>query len=377
MAASSPSTPPGAVLPLTPPSSCTVPEVERISSVDNASVTQQPVELHDLSLPCTPSPSVASVFNDIEHYLLPAKSRGALPCAPILRLDNITLATFEDFLSTHGEYPLFNHTKIEYQPSAGLITVCAPPTPYHDCSPPFLQAVLSQLARSGFDTPARQDTLQVTQISWRGSDGSYLVPDAAITVLDESEDATAPPPRLFPTIVVEVANSQQYDDAVKKARRWFRASAGLVEVVLLVNFTEKDPLTDAACFIEVFRCRNAPPADEDAAVDSDASTAAFRLPEDPPLLDVYRDGDRRNVIPAADPADDHIVLRYSDFFGSENVPVGRDPAEPVVLQLRILRTKINTLVRLTRAQNESLKRKAGREEEDEGTSGVKRVRASG
>lgn len=359
-----PSTPPGPVLLLTPPSS-SLRQLGPIAS-DDFDIVQQLDETQELGQP--PSSSVDSVFTEIKHYLLPAKARRLMPCAPLFRIFNVALDTFEVFLSTHGECALLNHTKIEYDPSARLITVCAPPTPYHDCSPSFLQTVLSQLQQNGFDTPSRQETLQVTQISWRAPDGSYLVPDAAVTVLDEREDATAPP-RLFPTIVVEVANSQLYDDAVKKVRRWFRASAGLVEVVLLVNFTEKDPLQDAACFIEVYRCRHADPASD---ADSDSSTAAYRPPTDPPLLDVYRDGDRTDVIPPLDSPEDCVVLRYSDFFGSENVPVDRDAAEPVVLQLRILRMKINSLVRLTRAQNESLKRKAGRDEE--GTE-KKRVRA--
>lgn len=371
IAVAGPSTPPAAILPLTPPSSCSVRPLAPIASDD-----YDPNDPQTLILPSSPSLSVDSVFRNIEKYLLPARLR----CSPpLLRLPNIPLRTFEDFLSTHGETALLNHTKLEYEPSGGLITVCAPPTPYHDCSPSFLQSVLTQLGRTGFDTPARQDTLHVTQISWRAPDGSYLVPDAAITVLVEDDNAattTTAPPRLFPTIVVEVANSQLYDDAVKKARRWFRASAGLVEVVLLVNFTQKDPLQDAACFIEIFRCRNAtPPAAEDPA-DSDASDAAYQPPAATPLLDVYRDGERTHVIPPPlDAARDHVVLRYSDFFGSENVPLGRDPAEPVVLQMRILRSKIVSLVRLTRAQNESLKRKAGDQERDAGEGApVKRVR---
>lgn len=364
--AAGPSTPTGPVLPLTPPSS-SLRKVETIPS-DDFDVAQQLDEPDELIQPL--SPSVHSVFTEIKYYLRPAKTRYLKSCPPLLRIPDVALDTFEDFLSTHGECALLNHTKIEYEPAARLITVCAPPTPYHDCSPSFLQAVLSQLHQTGFDTPSRQESLQVTQISWRAPDGSYLVPDAAVTVLDEREDATAPP-RLFPTIVVEVANSQLYDDAVKKARRWFRASAGLVEVVLLVNFTEKDPLQDAACFIEVYRCRHVNPV---SSSDSDSSTAEYRPPADPPLLDVYRDGDRTNVIPLMDPEKDCVVLRYSDFFGSENVPPDRDAAEPVVLQLRILRMKINSLVRLTNAQNESVKRKAGVEEEEE-RMGLKRVRA--
>lgn len=98
------------------------------------------------------------------------------------------------------------------------------------------------------------------------------------------------------------------------------------------------------------------------------------MPSELTLLELYCDGDCTQVIPPPDPVTDHVVLRYSDFFGSENVPAARDPDEPVELEMRILRMKINSLVRLTRAQNESFKRKAAEEEETEGA-GVKRVRA--
>lgn len=219
-----PSTPPGPVLPLTPPSSVSLRQLQPIQSDDDSNAAQQSSELHEQIRPYTPVPTVDSVFNSMKNYLIPPQARCSLPFPPLFRIGNISLDRFEDFLCTHGECALLNHTKFDYEPSGGLITVCAPPTPYHDCSPSFLQTILSQLHRSGFNTPARQDTLQVTQISWRAPDGSDLVPDAAVTVLDEREEATAPP-RLFPTMVVEVANSQLYEDAVKKVRRWFRASA--------------------------------------------------------------------------------------------------------------------------------------------------------
>lgn len=90
--------------------------------------------------------------------------------------------------------------------------------------------------------------LRVTRVSWRASDGSYLVPDAAVSVMGAH-------PRLWPPLVVEVANTQTYESATAKVARWFIASERAVEVALLMKFTAPDAIVDPACFVEVWRSR--------------------------------------------------------------------------------------------------------------------------
>lgn len=53
--------------------------------------------------------------------------------------------------------------------------------------------------------------------------------------------------------MVEVANSLSYESVLNKFERWFVASEGMVEVALLLKFTETDPLINPACFLEVYR----------------------------------------------------------------------------------------------------------------------------
>lgn len=376
---------------------------------------------------------------------------------PFMLLNDVSITAFDDFLEAHAEASILKKINIEYLASAHQIIVCAPPKPYHDCSPPSLQRVLQSLQRSTFDTAARQNTLQVCQSARRAPNGSCLVPDAAVAVFDPTSTATQ---RLWPTIVVEVANSQSYENAVAKLLRWFKASEGMVEVGLLIKFTEKDPLHDPACFIEVFRCRPAvaattPPfadgqtgSDEeytcqlsedeassggdsripDADLDdgdhimssdeadelsttssssihendeslanttspnnhgsnrsitsadsiddsksalSDHSTLSDASSPDPSTddstnsrasyssvtsptvtLELYQDGTRQTVLPppSPNPGTQHIALRYSDFFGSENVPAGRDRGEEVQLMLDLLRTELMMRLSLTVAQ---------------------------
>lgn len=254
--------------------------------------------------------------------------------------------------------------------------------------------------------------------------------------------------------MIEVANSQTYEDAVGKVGRWFRASGGMVEVALLMKFREKEPLVDPACFVEVFRCRpsaqglEAEPEEPDASMaegdpglgaedddgddqddeptagdttssededntgtstparpatntnntalpethyatdndssdtntttsdssnDSTSSDASYEPEASPPLLEIYQDGPRHTILPAPSPdsSTQHIELQYSDFFGRENVPAGRDPAERVQLQLDLLRKELLVRLRLTQAQVGSLKRKG---KERRGLEGEKRGR---
>lgn len=296
------------------------------------------------------------------------------------------------------------------------------------------------------------------------------MPDAAVVVIDDEA-----PPRLWPTIVVEVANSQLYEDALAKVKRWFIKSGNTVEVALLLKFVGKDPLVNPACFLEVYRGRIVDadadgesmdfetesdtsgdeeleeedeeldnddrdnlsdgntdrsvsrqeqstieatalcPVDTDAdvvaedeleetpqnQVDSDSPFSSLEDEEhdhdnppaaapdhgdsesslssldgeelnlDDPLaatpvpskrrLQVYIADTRRTVLPISDPPEPemrYLSLRYSDFFGRENVPDGKDPAEEVRLDLDILRREVRNLVRLTVRQVGSLKRSA-------------------
>lgn len=321
-----------------------------------------------------------------------------------------------------------------------------------------------------------------------------MVPDAAVVVLDVSSAESVP--RLYPTIVVEVANTQLYENAVDKIKRWFVKSRNTVEVALLLRFTE-DPLINPTCFLEIFRCRpsgddaggagddliaeldldssddgfvgedetsalgddgadnmerddggkegeggddngdfggdelphisndhsissaslndsdsslssvheehvanpgNAAPIDVDGSnsphsasdpacePDEDISVLSPHLdnsaPDSDPIhsyppspssassnnsraayhpvteprphrLEMYLAGPRKTVLPVADPPDPemrYLVLRYSDFFGSENVPAGRHAGEEVRLDLDLLREQVAGLIRLTREQ---------------------------
>lgn len=75
-------------------------------------------------------------------------------------------------------------------------------------------------------------------------------------------------------------------------------------------------------------------------------------------LQIYIAETRKTVLPISDPEMRYLSLRYSDFFGSENVPAGKDPAEEVRLDLDILRREVRNLVRLTVRQASSVKRSA-------------------
>lgn len=399
-------TPPNANLPLSPPS----------SSLVNRKIAPSPDEL----------------FRTIIHHLRhrPGESAIEAPQA-LIHIDLISRTVFETFLNDHGDAIRQQHLKLEYDAASSRIIVYGPPTPYHDCTPFFLQKVLFALQSTDFDTPARQDTLAVREISFRSRDGSFLVPDAAVVVIDDEA-----PPRLWPTIVVEVANTQSYEDAVEKVKRWFVKSGNTVEVALLLKFVAKDPLVDPACFLEVYRARvvdadeggesvafdtesessgedeleedealdedhpdddpnegsaspdeqptvEAPslfPVEPTAAddldlehtlqtpVDSDSSLSSLSddeldlanllPPPAKPRLQVYIAEPRTTVLPISDPEIRYLSLRYSDFFGSENVPEVKDPAEEVRLDLDILRREVRNLVRLTVRQVGSLKRSA-------------------
>lgn len=338
-----------------------------------------------------------------------------------------------------------------------------------------------------------------------------MVPDAAVVVLDVSSAESVP--RLYPTIVVEVANTQLYENAVDKIKRWFVKSRNTVEVALLLKFTEKDPLINPACFLEIFRCRpsgddageagddliaeldldssddgfvgedetsalddgadnmddggneggsddgngdfggdelshisndhsipsaslngsdsslssvdeehvanpdNAAPIDVDgsnsphsasdpvyepdedifvlsphpgnSAPDSDpipsypsssfsassnnSRAAYYPVTEPRPhRLQMYLAGPRKTVLPVADPPDPgmcYLVLRYSDFFGSENVPAGRHAGEEVRLDLDLLREQVMGLIRLTKEQAGNVRKRT-----KTGGSAGKRVR---
>lgn len=52
----------------------------------------------------------------------------------------------------------------------------------------------------------------------------------------------------------------------------------------------------------------------------------------------------------------HNSLRFSDFFGSENIPEGRDAGEEVPIDPDVLRPEVRNLMRLTEKQIGSLKR---------------------
>lgn len=327
-----------------------------------------------------------------------------------------------------------------------------------------------------------------------------MVPDAAVVVMSRGGDV-----RVWPTIVVEVANSQEYDNVLQKARRWFVQSNGMVEVVLVIKFTATDPLLDPACYLEVWRY-GAVVADETSDSDSDgdepmdvdsdsrggertddktdentdyadgktrpgedahlgdensdiaipayedcdsslstlssqssdvhhntelnednlpgnistdipaladeasdsslsslssdssaeAVTAAHDQSQgsvstaspppssssdstgdyDPrPKYDIILSGARKTVLPLPDPADQemrYVALRYSDFFGNENVAPGRDPSGEVLLDLNELREEIGMLIRMTAKQEEPVaKRQADAADADPGR---KRVR---
>lgn len=155
---------------------------------------------------------------------------------------------FEEFLVLHGEADILKGIKLEYDSRSCHIIMSPPPTPYHDCTPFFLQSTLFSLRDTPFDTPARQRSLVVREIAFRTRGGSFMVPDSAVVVMPLDGE-----PRLWPTIVVEVANSQDYGDVLAKVKRWFRNSHGMVEVALILKFTAKDPILDPACFLEVWR----------------------------------------------------------------------------------------------------------------------------
>lgn len=442
-------------------------------------------------------PSGKSIFHQLSHHL--RKHRFALHSEhhPI-HIPNVSPANFEAFLKAHSHDAILKGIDLEYDSLAGQIIMCPPPAPYHDCMPVFLQDVLVGLRNTAFDTPARQRTLSVREIRFRSQSGSYMVPDAAVVVMSRDGDV-----RVWPTIVVEVANSQEYDNVLKKARRWFVQSEGMVEVVLVVKFTAKDPLLDPACYLEAWRygkvvcdeagdggcdeqldvdcdridgdrmtgdahedvdavdadavsCEDAHPGDvttdtivpshEDsdsslsslssdssdsehqlapsehthhghpstktptladeptensltsppsnssaasdvAAHDQSLDTASTVSPSsssssdstsnyDPlPKHDLILSGARKTILPLSDPADPemrYLALLYSDFFGSENVPTGRDPAEQVLLDLDELREEIRMLIRMTAKQEEPVAKR--QVDAADGGPGRKRVR---
>lgn len=325
-------------------------------------------------------PSPRAILDEMTKFLRPRT-----PHPPQLEIAHVSSTTFNDFLTRYAESPLLNHTKLDYDAPNHRIILCAPPTPYHDCMPSFLQETLTSLRGTPFDTAPRQRTLRVTQVSWRAPNGSYLVPDAAISVM-------GPQPRVWPSLVVEVANTQTYESATAKVARWFTMSEGGVEVALLMKFTAQDAMVDPACFLEVWRSRRGRAAVESTSVDVPAALVPVEHDGSSPLVfssdeeadpapptdenldaaygsalpeaSIYRDGPRRTVHPMLPGAQAPITLRYSDFFGRENVPPGRDPDEVVLLQLDVLHEVLMEFVDLTRAQVASIKRR--REDEGEG-----------
>lgn len=445
-----------------------------------------------------------SIFHELSHHL--RKHRFALhgEYHPI-HIANVSPANFEAFLTAHCHDDLLKGIDLEYDSFAGEIIMCPPPAPYHDCMPVFLQDVLVGLRSTSFDTPARQRTLSVREIRFRSPSGSYMVPDAAVVVMSRDGDV-----RVWPTIVVEVANSQEYDSVLQKARRWFVQSDGMVEVVLVMKFTAKDPLMDPACYLEVWRYgevvaietgdsdsdsdvpmdvdsdnsgeeimddntnedaypangQTGPrddahppdttidtvvPADDDCdsslsllssssssssdhqtertednhpgdastdipgladqVSDSSLSSLSSHSPDqsgeldpaayeqsqgsvstasqppsaspnspgdyDPhPAYDIILSGARKTVLPIADPADPemrYLPLRYSDFFGSENVPPGQDPTAEVLLDLDELREEIEMLMRMTAKQEQPVaKRQADGADADPGSKRIRR-----
>lgn len=303
-----------------------------------------------------------------------------------------------------------------------------------------------------------------------------MVPDAAVVVLPLDAE-----PRLWPTIVVEVANSQSYDDVLAKVKRWFRNSHGMVEVALVLKFTAKEPILDPSCFMEVWRygvrtsdeagdqnaaldgegseCERTEDPDsgtsdgdvhsintnndqttsnrcsasavrdnqtpEDSLTDADnphadcnltstddehepviptaiadisnsqvtdsdgslsslveeeidiartspdqdtvsgssqsssASTSEYRPTPLHPRRQIILSGLRKTILPVSDPVEQemrYLTLFYSDFFGSENVPEGRNPNEEVLLDLDELRLEIRLLMGMTEKLQERLKK---------------------
>lgn len=437
--------PPYELLP-TPPSSAFKPHVE----------------------PDRPTPD--SIFRELSYHILQHVVTERPEHRP-LDLLYVSATDFESFLTHHGKAAILGGIKLEYDARARRIIMCPPPARYHDCTPDFLRSVITGLQTNpSFDTPARQQSLSVRETAFRSRDGSYLVPDAAVVVWPTDGE-----PREWPTIVVEVANSQGYEDVVAKVKRWFVKSHGKVEVALVLKFTAKDPVLDPACFLEVWRCRpvradaernetilfemdssddsGAPalqgdigspvpdceldpegsdsslsPVDEDmiepeCLIDSDpiipagspsdsdsslsslddedldvdsllhttlsslsaattstsgssssglssASTSPFFPTPHHRMREIYLSGTRTTVLPVVDPESRTLTLRYSDFFGTENVPEGRDENEPVLLDLAELRREIALLMKVTIARAERAKKHAA----SGGGGGGKRVK---
>lgn len=408
---------------------------------------------------------------------------------------------FDAFLAHDRDAPILKRIKLEYDARSCRITMCPPPLPYHDCTPYFLQSALFAMRGTGFDTPARQRSLVVREVAFRSSDGSYMVPDAAVVVTPVGS-----PARVWPTIVVEVANTQGYEAAVAKVKRWFAKSHGMVEVALLLKFTATDPVLDPSCFLEVWRYGVPAPEDIDVTMlewegdpiegggpvddlddsddshlpvdqqsqqacdinidaehgdrksgdftddqndldipvaddaninpslhntllavaghvepepvepeivpadahpgltdsdtssslsslsdddanpvpnanstdaasssSSDASTSAYHPSPRRHKFQMYLSGARQTVLPVMDPVDpgmQHLALRYSDFFGSENVPAGRDAHQEVLLDLDELRLEITLLVGLTEGIEGNVRKRPN----EEGQHGGKKAR---
>lgn len=469
-------TPPSLYRPLSPPPS--------------SAIKQHPLA----NLPPTPH----SIFNEISQHVL--EHRNILrPLDVPIHIHNVSPSVFDVFLANDRDAPILKRIKLEYDARSCRITVCPPPLPYHDCTPYFLQSALFALRGTHFDTPVRQRSLVVREVAFRSSDGSYMVPDAAVVVTP-----VGAPARIWPTIVVEVANTQGYEDALAKVKRWFTRSHGMVEVALLLKFTAADPVTDPACFLEVWRygepdnqdatmlewgsepyegsnpvadlddsdelsdlssgsdhsdhpahqqsqpvetlapdtlaveyrdtisplsayvegIRAAGPSnavdatvhadpeiisldthsgltdsdsslssvedDEtspipsdnsndaassiaDSSSSSDASTSAYHPTPRRHRFQMYLAGVRQTVLPVDDPVDpamQHLALRYSDFFGSENVPVGRDANQEVLLDLDELRLEITLLVGLTEGIEGNVRKRPS----EDGQGGRKKAR---
>lgn len=92
---------------------------------------------------------------------------------------------------------------------------------------------------------------------------------------------------------------------------------------------------------------------------SSASTSAFLPIRRGHKREIYLSGSRTTILPVADPMDpetSNLDLLYSHFFGSDNVPAGRDGNEPVQLDLNELRKEIALLMKVTIARAELAKR---------------------
>src|SRR5207248_1512159 len=153
--------------------------------------------------------------------------------------------------------------RLEYSAKDNLLRISVMPLLVHGCGSLWLSKCINLWREMDLISDDDYEAIILeTDTSIVFKDGSSKIPDAALKIYDESpeEESTGLEymlddeslssqslasaseileqyPDTYPTVVLEVANSQDYDEAKDKIKSWFQDSRGIVKVGILINLT--------------------------------------------------------------------------------------------------------------------------------------------